>query len=62
MTISLILDLVLSAAVLAGMLGLLMSSIASEHRRLTGAEMHTPNRREAYTSHAPLAQPAPVRA
>jgi hypothetical protein len=57
-TISLILNIILSALVLATVLGLLMWSIVTEHRSLSGAEMHTRNRRDGRTNHAP---PHPAR-
>jgi hypothetical protein len=45
MTVSLILSIVLCTAVFTGVLGLLLSSIATQHHSLPGAEIHTPARR-----------------
>jgi hypothetical protein len=62
MTLILILNIVLSTAVLAVVLGLLVCSIATQHRGLPRAEMHTRTRRDDQFQPRPLDQPDPVRA
>ena len=62
MTISLILNIVLSTAVLAAVLSLLVWSIATQHRSLPRAEMHTRTPRAINSRRAPLDQPDPLRA
>lgn len=62
MTINLILNIVLSTAVLAAVLSLLVSSIATQHRGLPRAEIHTRTHRAINSRRAPLEQPDPVRA
>ena len=60
MTISLILNIVLSTAVLATVLSLLLWSIATQHRSLPRAEMHTRTHRAINSRRAPLDQPNPL--
>ncbi len=62
MTVALVLNIVLSTAVFAGVVGLLVWSIATSDRGLAGAgaQIRKPGKFEL--SHAPLAHPAPVRA
>jgi hypothetical protein len=62
MTISLILNIVLSTAVLAAVLSLLVWSIAAQHRIFPRAEMHTRTHRAIDSRRAPLDQPDPSRA
>jgi hypothetical protein len=62
MTLILILNIVLSTAVLAVVLGLLMRSIATQHRSLPRVVMHTRTRRGDQFQQRPLDQPDPVRA
>jgi hypothetical protein len=62
MTVALILNIVLSTAVLATVVGLLVWSIATQHRDLPRAEMHTRTRRGDQIQPRPLDQSAPVRA
>jgi len=61
MTISLILNIALSTAVLATVLSLLLWSIATPHRSLARAEMHTRTHRAINSRRAPLDQPNPLR-
>ena len=62
MIISLILNIVLSTAVLAAVLSLLLWSIATQDRSLPQAEMHTRTHRATNSRRAPLDQPDPLRA
>jgi hypothetical protein len=62
MTVALILNIVLSTAVFAGVVGLLVWSIASADRSLAGADAQIRKPGELKLSRAPLAHPAPVRA
>ena len=62
MTISLILNIVLSTGVLAAVLGLLVGSIATQHRSLPRPEMHTRAPRAINPRHAPLDQSDPLSA
>ena len=62
MTISLILNIVLSTAVLVAVLGLLVWSITTQHRSLPRAEIHTRTHGAIKSRRAPLERPDPVRA
>lgn len=62
MTINLILNIALSTAVLAAVLGLLVRSIATQHRSLPRPAMHTLAPRAINPRHAPLDQPDPLNA
>jgi hypothetical protein len=62
MTISLILNIVLSTAVLVAVLSLLLWSITTQHRSLPRAEIHTPTHVAIKSRRAPLDQPDPMRA
>ena len=62
MTISLILNIVLSTAVLAGVLSLLGWSIATQHHSLPRAEIHARTHRAIKSRRSPLEQPDPMRA
>jgi hypothetical protein len=62
MTISLILNIVLSTAVFAAVLSLLVWSIATQHRTLPRAEMRTRTQPAIKSRRAPLEQPDPTRA
>lgn len=62
MTIILILNIVLSTAVLAAVLSLLVWSIATQHRSLPRAEMHTWTPLAINSRRAPLDQQDPLRA
>jgi hypothetical protein len=62
MTLILILNIVLSTAVLAVVLGLLVCSIATQRHSAPRAEMHTRTRRGDQFQPRPLDQPDPVRA
>jgi hypothetical protein len=62
MTISLILNIVLSTAVLAAVLSLLVWSIATQHRSLPRAEMHARTPRAINWKRAPHDQPDPLHA
>jgi hypothetical protein len=62
MTVTLILNIVLSTAVFAAVLGLLVCSIATERRSLPRAEIHTRTRRRDQFQPSPLDQPDPGRA
>ena len=57
MTINLILNIVLSTAVLTAVLGLLVRSIATQHRSLPRPEMHNRTPRAINPRRAPLDQP-----
>jgi len=61
-TISLILNIVLSIAVLAAVLSLLVWSIATQYRSLPRAEIHTWTHRAINPRRARLDQPDPLRA
>ena len=60
MTVALILNIVLSTAAFAAVVGLLVWSIATSDRSLAGAQIRKPGKLKL--SHAPLAHPAGVRA
>lgn len=62
MTIILILNIVLSTAVLAAVLSLLVWSIATQHRSRPRAELHTWTLRAINSRRAQLDQPDPLRA
>lgn len=62
MTASVILIIVVSTAVLTAVLGLLVWSIATQHRSLFHAEIHTGTRRTFTSRRAALDQPRPLRA
>ena len=62
MTLTLLLNIVLSIAVFAAVLGLLVYSIATQDRSLLRGEMHTRTRRGDRFQPSPLDRPDPVRA
>lgn len=62
MNVILILNIVLSTAVLAAVLGLLLWSIVTQHRSLPRAEMHTRTCRGDQFQPRSLDQPDPLRA
>lgn len=61
MTITLILNIVLSTAVFAAVLSLLVWSIATQHRGLPHADMHIWTPRAINSRRARLDRPDPIR-